>query len=35
MISYGTLKDSAAWKLYAKSQGIPFELANEVPGSIK
>ena len=35
MISYGTLKDSAAWKLYAKSQGIPFELANEVSNQLK
>ena len=30
MIAYGTAKASAAWKLYAKSQGVPFELANEV-----
>lgn len=35
MISYGTLKDSAAWKLYAKSQGVPFELANEVSNQLK
>ncbi len=35
MIAYGTLKTSAAWKLYAKSQGIPFEMANEVSGQIK
>lgn len=35
MISYGTLKDSAAWKLYAKSQGVPFELANDVSNQLK
>ena len=35
MIAYGTAKASAAWKLYAKSQGVPFELANEVSEQIK
>ena len=35
MIAYGTAKAAAAWKLYAKSQGIPFELANEVSEQIK
>lgn len=35
MIAYGTAKASAAWKLYAKSQGIPFDLANEVSEQIK
>lgn len=35
MISYGTMKTSAAWKLYAKSQGIVFEVANEVAQQIK
>lgn len=35
MIAYGTLKTSAAWKLYAKSQGVPFELANSVSEQIK
>ena len=34
MLAYGTMKTSAAWKLYAKSQGIPFELANAVSGQI-
>lgn len=35
MIAYGTMKKSAAWKLYAKSQGVPFEIANEVSEQIK
>jgi DNA polymerase III alpha subunit len=35
MVSYGTMKTSAAWKLYAKSQGLPFELANAVSAQIK
>ena len=35
MIAYNTYKTSAAWKLYAKSQGIPFELANAVSDQIK
>lgn len=35
MISYGTAKVSAAWKLYAKSQGVPFEIANAVSEQIK
>lgn len=35
MISYGTQQVSAAWKLYAKSQGVPFEIANEVSEQIK
>lgn len=35
MIAYGTLQKSAAWKLYAKSQGIPFELANAVSDQLK
>lgn len=30
MIAYGTLKASAAWKLYAKAQDIPFDIANEI-----
>ena len=34
MLAYGTYKTSAAWKLYAKSQGVPFELANIVSGQI-
>ena len=35
MLAYGTMKKSKAWKLYAKSQGIPFEIANEVSEQIK
>lgn len=35
MIAYGTMKKSAAWKLYAKSQGIPFEISNAVSEQIK
>ena len=35
MVAYGTMKNSAAWKLYAKSQGIPFEIANAVSEQIK
>lgn len=35
MVAYGTAKVSAAWKLYAKSQGVPFELANAVSEQIK
>lgn len=35
MLAYGTMQKSAAWKLYAKSQGIPFEIANAVSEQIK
>lgn len=35
MISYHPMKTSKAWKLYAKSQGIPFEEANAVSTDIK
>lgn len=35
MIAYGTMQKSAAWKLYAKSQGVPFEIANAVSDQIK
>lgn len=35
MIAYGTMKKSAAWKMYAKSQGVPFEIANGVSEQIK
>lgn len=35
MIAYGTFKTSAAWKLYAKSQNVPFEIANAVSDQIK
>lgn len=35
MLSYGTMQVSAAWKLYAKSQGVPYETANTVSNQIK
>lgn len=35
MVAYGTMQKSAAWKLYAKSQGIPFEIANAVSDQIR
>lgn len=35
MLAYGTMLTSAAWKLYAKAQDIPFEIANEVSTQIK
>lgn len=35
MLAYGTMKAPAAWKLYAKSQNIPFEIANEVSRQLK
>lgn len=35
MIAYGTMQKSAAWKLYAKSQGIPFEIANAISDQLK
>lgn len=35
MIAYGTMQKSAAWKLYAKSQGISFEIANAVSAQIR
>lgn len=35
MIAYQQLKPSAAWKMYAKSQNIDFETANEVSDQIK
>lgn len=35
MLAYGTSQKSAAWKLYAKSQGIPFEIANEVSEQLR
>ena len=34
MIAYGTMKKSAAWKLYAKSQGVAFPVANAVSEQI-
>lgn len=35
MIAYGTFKDKAAFKLYAKAQNVPFEIANEITKQIE
>ena len=35
MLAYGTMQKSAAWKLYAKSQNIPFKIANKICNKIK
>lgn len=35
MVAYGTLKESAAWKMYAKAQEVDFETANRVSEQIK
>lgn len=35
MVAYGTAQKSAAWKLYAKAQNVPFEIANEVSEQLK
>lgn len=35
MLAYDTSQKSASWKLYAKSQGIPFEVANEVSEQLR
>lgn len=35
MIAYGTQKKSAAWKMFAKSQGIDFETSNRVSSQLK
>lgn len=35
MITYGTMKPKAAWKMYAKSQNVPFDIANAVSGQIE
>ena len=35
MVAFGQLKKSSAFKLYCKSQGIDFEIANEVTKQIK
>lgn len=34
MIAYGTMKPKAAWKMYAKSQDVDFEIANIVSQQI-
>lgn len=35
MVAYGTVKVSKAWKLYAKSQDVPFDVANAVSEQLK
>jgi DNA polymerase III alpha subunit len=35
MLAYGTYQKSSAWKLYAKSQGLEFSLANAVSEQIQ
>lgn len=34
MIAYGTLKAKAAWKMYAKSQNVDFDIANMISNQI-
>lgn len=35
MIAYGTMKPKAAWKMYARSQSVDFDVANEVSAQIE
>ena len=35
MIAYGTYKVKSAWKLFAKSQNVPFDIASEVTKQIE
>lgn len=35
MIAFGTLKDSSAWKMYARAMKIDFQIANQVSEQIK
>lgn len=35
MIAYGTLKPKAAWKMYAKSQNVDFDMANKISEQIE
>lgn len=35
MVAFGTQKASAAWKMYARSQQVPFDVANEVSEQLK
>ncbi len=35
MVAFGLLKPSAAWKMYAKAQGIDFEISNKISEFIK
>lgn len=34
MVAYGTMKPKAAWKMFAKSQDVPFDISNEVSNQI-
>ena len=34
MIAYGTLKPKAAWKMYARSQNVAFQVANDISDQI-
>lgn len=35
MIAYGTMKPKAAWKMYARSQSVDFQVANDVSEQIE
>ena len=35
MVAFQQLRPAAAWKMYAKSQNVPFETANEISEQIK
>ena len=35
MVSYGTLRASAAWKMYARAQNVDFETANSISEQIR
>lgn len=34
MVAFGTLKKKSAWKIYAKAQNVPFDVANEISNQI-
>jgi DNA polymerase III alpha subunit len=34
MIAYGTMKPKAAWKMFAKSQNVPFDISNDISAQI-
>lgn len=35
MIAFGTMKRSAAWKMYCRANDVPFEVANAISDSLK
>ena len=35
MIAYGVSQKSSSWKLYAKSQGVPFDIANKISEQLR